>query len=206
MLSLIPVVAIVIIAWKTVRGSGFSLNGGPFCFIKFGMVSFVLSALFYLGEFCPRHSRLTDFTWYDFGISQWQLLGFIGMILCGAIYHILPRVMEKELPWPKAAKASFFILAFGVLLYVVPLLIGGREQGLKLRDSNISIADVNQTALFFFRISTTGQLLVLFGALCLLLNIFVMTFHWKWGLFKSTLAAIKAPLETRSATQGEAKP
>jgi cytochrome c oxidase cbb3-type subunit 1 len=196
MLSLFSVLAIVIVAARTVWGSGFSLNGGPFCFIKFGTWSFVLSAVLYLCGFCPRFSFVTDFTWYNVGVTQWQLLGFAGMILLGSIYYILPRAMEKELPYAGFARFSFWLFGGGVLLLVIPLLIGGVEQGMKLNDAKIAFADTAATALAFFRISTTGQLLILIGSLCLLLNIFVMTIRWKLGLLKSVVGAVKAPLET----------
>jgi cytochrome c oxidase cbb3-type subunit 1 len=196
MLSLLPVLAIAIVFVKTVWSSGFKMTGSPFCFIRFGTVSFIVSALLYISEFCPRHSLVTDFTWYNFAISQWQILGFVGMIATGAIYYILPRVMDKELPFPALAKGNFFLFVFGVLLLVIPLIIGGIQQGLKLGDANVAFADVGAAALTWFRISTTGQLLILLGALCLLLNIFKMTIAWKLGLLKAAIAAVKAPLET----------
>jgi len=175
------------------------------------MLSFVVSSLLYISEFCPRYSRVLEFTWFNFGVTQWQLLGFAGMILCGAIYEILPRVMGKELPFAKLAKLNFFLFAGGTLLFVIPLLIGGVEQGMKLRDANIPFADASAVALKFLRISTTGQLLVLLGALCLLLNILVMTLQWKLGLVKTVVGVVKDSLAEGSAYQPlpcdkEAKP
>ena len=201
LLSVIPVVALGIVAKKTVCGANVSCKGGPFCFIKFGMLSFVVSSLLYISEFCPRYSRVLEFTWFNFGVTQWQLLGFAGMILCGAIYEILPRVMGKELPFVKLAKLNFFLFAGGTLLFVIPLLIGGVEQGMKLLDANIPFADASAVALKFLRISTTGQLLVLLGALCLLLNIFVMTLQWKLGLLKTVVGVVKDSLIEGSAYQ-----
>jgi cytochrome c oxidase cbb3-type subunit 1 len=195
-LSLVAVLAILIVAVKAAFGAGVCCKGGPFCFIKFGLFSFVFSALFYLSQFCPRYSPVLEFTWFGFAVSQWQILGFATMILCGAVYEILPRVMAKGLPFPKLAKLSFFLCAAGVLLFVIPLLVGGVEQGRKLHDAAVPFADSSAVALKFIRISTTGQLLVLLGSLCLLLNIFVMTIQWKLGLVKAVIAAIKAPLET----------
>jgi cytochrome c oxidase cbb3-type subunit 1 len=195
-LSLVAVLAILIVAVKAAFGAGVCCKGGPFCFIKFGLFSFVFSALFYLSQFCPRYSPVLEFTWFGFAVSQWQILGFATMILCGAVYEILPRVMAKGLPFPKLAKLSFFLCAAGVLLFVIPLLVGGVEQGRKLHDAAVPFADSSAVALKFIRISTTGQLLVLLGSLCLLLNIFVMTIQWKIGLVKAVIAAIKAPLET----------
>ena len=114
------------------------------------------------------------------------------MILFGAVYEILPRVMEKDLPFPKFAKLHFWLALVGVLLFVIPLILGGVEQG-KQADFNASSA----AALKYLRISTTGQLLMLLGALLLLLNIFVMTLKWKLGLLKSLIAAVTAPLSDR---------
>jgi cytochrome c oxidase cbb3-type subunit 1 len=196
MLSLVPVVAIASVTGKTVCGAKVRCGGGPYCFIKFGVFSFVASSLLYIAEFCPHYSRLVEFTWFNFGVTQWQLLGFAGMILCGAIYEILPRVMEKELPMAKLARLNFFLFAGGALLFVIPLLVGGVEQGMKLRDASVAFADANRVALKFLRISTTGQLFLLLGSLCLLLNILAMTIQWKLGLAKSVLAAVKAPLAT----------
>jgi cytochrome c oxidase cbb3-type subunit 1 len=196
LLSIIPVVALGIVAKKTVCGAKVPCLGGTFCFIKFGVLSFVVSSLLYLSEFCPRYSRVLDFTWFNVGVTQWQLLGFAAMILIGAIYEILPRVMEKKLPFPKLAKANFYLFALGVALYVIPLVIGGVEQGMKLRNPNVAFADASSAALLFLRISTTGQLLILLGALCLLVNIFVMTIQWKLGLAKTVITYIKSPLET----------
>jgi cytochrome c oxidase cbb3-type subunit I len=211
LLSLVSIVAIAIVTKKTVCGACVKCSGGPFCFIKFGMLSFVVSSLLYVSEFCPRYSRVLEFTWFNFGVTQWQLLGFAGMILCGAIYEILPRVMGKELPFAKLAKLNFFLFAGGTLLFVIPLLIGGVEQGMKLRDANIPFADASAVALKFLRISTTGQLLVLLGALCLLLNILVMTLQWKLGLVKTVVGVVKDSLAEGSAYQPlpcdkEAKP
>jgi len=211
LLSLIPIIAIAIIAMKTVWGSGTACMGGPFCFIRFGTLSFVASGILYVSEFCPRYSRGLDFTWFNFGVTQWQLLGFAGMILCGAIYEILPRVMQRKLPFAFLAKANFYLFAGGVVLYVIPLVIGGVEQGMKLRDANIAFADASSAALIFLRISTTGQLVILLGALCLLLNIFVMTMQWKLGLVKTFVTAVKDSLVEGSAYQPlpcdkEAKP
>lgn len=209
LLSVLPILAVSVVAWQTVRGAGFACAGGPFCFVRFGTLSFVLTAILYISEFCPRYSRVLEFTWFGFAVTQWQLLGFMGMILVGAIYHILPLVMGKELPQPKLAKLNFYLFAAGVLLYVVPLLIGGLEQGLKLRDPNIAFAQASGATLMFLRISSTGQLLLLLGSLCLLLNILVMTIQWKLGLVKTVIAAVLAPLPLPAVSprgdQGEVK-
>ena len=85
--------------------------------------------------------------------------------------------------------------------FVVPLIIGGVEQGMKLRDAGVAFADANAVALKFLRISTTGQLLVLLGALLFAANILVMTIQWKLGVIKCVIAYLKSPLETSAASE-----
>ncbi len=195
-LVLVPLVAILIVTLKTISGAGVSSPGSSFRFIQLGMAAFVASGLLYVCQFCPQYSRVLDFTWFGFAQTQLQLLGFAAMILLGAMYDILPRVMGTPLPFPKFARLHFFLTLGGVLLFTIPLLIGGVKQGRMLADAQIPFATVNAGVLNFLRLSTTGQMLILVGALLLLLNIFVMTIKWKIGLFKAALAAVKAPLET----------
>jgi cytochrome c oxidase cbb3-type subunit 1 len=196
LLTILPVLAIGIVAWQTVCGANVKCFGGPLCFVKFGTLSFVLSGFLYLGGLFPCGSRLVEFTWYGAGVTQWQLLGFMGMILLGAIYYILPRVMERELPFGQLAKFNFFLFLFGLALWVVPLLLGGVAQGLKLQAAGLPFADASGAALIWLRAGSLGQLLLLLGSLCLLLNLFVMTIQWKLGLVKALVAAVKAPLVT----------
>jgi cytochrome c oxidase cbb3-type subunit 1 len=195
-LLIVPLLAITVITVKTVCGSRVASMGGPSCYIKFGTIMFILSALMLIVSGCPQISRVTQFTWFCPAQVQLQIFGFFAMIMFGAIYHLLPRIMGFELPFPKFVRAHFWISIFGVLLFVVPLAVGGIEQGLKLHDPAIGIAGVTRATLPFLRVSTTGQLLLLLGSLMFAANIFVMTFKWKLALLKTAFAAVIAPLET----------
>jgi cytochrome c oxidase cbb3-type subunit 1 len=157
---------------------------------------FIVSALMLVASGCPHFSSLTQFTWFVPAQAQLQIFGFFAMILFGAIYHLLPRIMGFEFPFPKFVRAHFWISIFGILFFIVPLAVGGIEQGLKLNHPEISIAGVTAATLPFLRASTTGQLLLLLGSLLFAANIFVMTFKWKMALLKTAFAAVIAPLET----------
>jgi cytochrome c oxidase cbb3-type subunit 1 len=196
-LTLMPLLAIEIVACRTAWGSVKSRwDNGPYCFIGSGVDFFFLSGLMLVAKGCPQYSRVLDFTWFGVAQTQLQLLGFAAMILFGAIYELLPRVMGRPLPLPKFVKLHFWLALIGVLLFVVSLAVAGVEQGEKLANHNIAFADASAAALKFLRISTTGQLLILLGALLFAANLFVMTIQWKLGIVKSVIACIKAPLET----------
>ena len=194
LLTIVPIVAIAIITVKTVWGARVSCQGGPFCFIKLGVLCFVVSGLMYVAAACPQASRVLEFTWFGVAQTQLQLLGFFAMIVFGAAYEILPKIMGAQLPFPKLAKLHFFATLLGVLLFIIPLALAGVAQGRALANPAIAFADASHAGLMFLRVSTTGQLLILVGALCFALNIFVMTMKWKLALLKSLVAAVKAPL------------
>jgi cytochrome c oxidase cbb3-type subunit I len=195
-LLLVPLLATIIIVVKTVCGSKTTSMVGSFCYVKFGTVMFIVSALMLVASGCPHFSSLTQFTWFVPAQAQLQIFGFLAMILFGAIYHLLPRIMGFEFPFPKFVRAHFWISIVGILLFIVPLAVGGIEQGLKLNHPEIGIAGVTTATLPFLRASTTGQLLLLLGSLLFAANIFVMTFKWKMALLKTAFAAVIAPLET----------
>jgi cbb3-type cytochrome oxidase subunit 1 len=119
----------------------------------------------------------------------------------GAIYHLLPRVVGFEFPFPKLARVHFWISLFGVVLLVLPLAIGGVEQGLKLNHPDVGFMDAMKATSPFLRISTIGLMLLLFGNLLFALNIFGLTFVWEKALLKKAFTAVTAPLET----EGEAE-
>ena len=83
-----------------------------------------------------------------------------------------------------------------MLLFIVPLAIGGVVQGMKLNNPNIAFLDATKATLVFFRFSTIGLLLILLGNLLFALNIFAMTFVWEKSLVKKGVAIVTAPLET----------
>ena len=196
-LTVVPVLAVGVIAWQTLCGSTHcEPKSGPFCFIRFGLASFVLASLMLIATACPRISRVTEFTWFGPAQTQLQLYGFFAMTIFGAIYHLLPRVVGFEWPFPKLARVHFWVSLPGVVLLVLPLAIGGVEQGLKLNNPDIVFMDAMKATLPFLRISTIGLMLLLFGNLLFALNIFGLAFIWEISLVKKTFAAVTAPLET----------
>jgi cytochrome c oxidase cbb3-type subunit 1 len=89
----------------------------------------------------------------------------------GAIYHIVPLVTGLEWPSIKFVRAHFWLATAGIVLFALPLAIGGVLQGLKLNDPQIAFIDVAKSTMMFLRISTTGEVLILFGHLLFLANL-----------------------------------
>jgi cytochrome c oxidase cbb3-type subunit 1 len=96
----------------------------------------------------------------------------------GAVYHIAPRVVGIEWCKPKLVRVHFWLATFGILLFVLPLAIGGVIQGIKLNNPEISVLDVTKSTMLFLRISTTGELLIILGNLLFLFNLAGMVMAW----------------------------
>jgi cytochrome c oxidase cbb3-type subunit 1 len=207
-LTIVPLIVVAMIFGKTIVGRASSpsaqagclchksCKGGPFCYIKFGTVAFFLSSLMLVASGCPHFSRVVEFTWFAPAQTQLQILGFFTIVICGAIYELMPRVMNFELPFPKFVRVQHWFFILGIILLVVPLAIGGILQGIKLGNPNFPFANSTELAVQFLRVSTLGILFLLLGSLLFAANIFAMTFKWKIALLKSGIAAVTAPLET----------
>ena len=109
------------------------------------------------------------------------------MTMFGAIYHLLPGVVGFALAFPEACPLA--VLAFDDWCHVVCHSAGDWRGGSRAEaDHRDCLSEANQAALLFFRISTTGLLLVLLGNLLFALNIFALTAVWKLALAKNVIA------------------
>lgn len=187
LMLVIPIIAVAVVLLKTLCGANVSCFGGPYCYFRFGSFMFLASALLLAALGCPQFGSVMEFTWLGQAQVQLHILGFATVILLGAIYEILPRVMGTELPFKKFVNVQHFLNVFGVALLVIPLAIAGIKHG-------HAGYDPAPTKLWLM-ISTSGLLLLLVGSVLLLVNIFVMTIKWKIALAKSAFAAVTAPLE-----------
>ena len=193
-LLIVPVIGVMVITAQTLCGSPKSAEsksaplGGPVCFIKLGLAAFVISSLMYIATACPQISRVLEFTWFGQAQVQLQIWGFLASILFGALYYLLPLALGFAFKFPQFVRGHFFLLGLGVLLWVVPLAIGGYEQG-----ANGYSLDASLNCL---RISTLGLGLILIGNLLFALNVLALFVTWKINLVKTIFAAVTAPLKT----------
>ena len=170
LLTLVPAVGAALTIIQTTRGSKVECLGGPLCYAKFGVWSFVLSIIALAVSSLPQISRITDFTWFGTGRTQLLICGFFAMTMFGAVYHILPRITGFVL-CPRLVRAHFWCGVIGVLLFALPLMIGGIAQGLKLANPGIAFVDLAKSTMMYLRLSTVGELLLVAGNGIFLFNV-----------------------------------
>jgi cytochrome c oxidase cbb3-type subunit 1 len=172
-LTIVPVLTVALNIKQTIgRDCSQAGERGPFNFICFGAMAFIIAGL--VGPIASlRHvSKVVNFTWFVPAQTQWALYGFFAMTMFGAIYYIVPRIAGIGFCAPKMMRIHFGLAGLGILLYVVPLAFGGMHEGMVMNDKNKSFMEAMAGGLMALRISTTGDLLMLGAHLVFLANLF----------------------------------
>jgi len=171
-LTVILVIAVALNVHLTLEGRCSEFLATPSLrFIGFAVLAFIVAALMRIVNAVPEIGRVTEFTWFTPAREMLNFYGFFAMAMFGAVYYIVPQLFGQRFPSAGLVRAHFWAAAAGVLLYVVPLGIGGMVQGLELRQAGIAFTDIAQGTLPFLRASTLGDVLIALGHLMFLANL-----------------------------------
>lgn len=125
----IPMVAIGANHHNTVKGQHYLIHHSPTLrFSFFGAISF--NVFIVMGAFLALF-KVFQFTYAELG---WQMIGlyaFFTMIMFGAIYFIMPRLMDCEWHSGKWIRHHFWFSGYGTISMVIALLLGGLFQGVQ---------------------------------------------------------------------------
>lgn len=171
-LTIIPVLGVAI-AVRRMFGGDFSAVGQsvPLKFIFFGALACVIAGLAFTIGSWDKVSRIIGFSWAIPARDQFYIYGFFAMTMFGAIYYIVPRIAGTQFPAPRLVNAHFWLAALGILIYAVPLGLGGLQQGRILNAQYGAFLDAANSILPFLRFSTLGELLMAAGHVIFLLNL-----------------------------------
>lgn len=187
-MMVVPVVVVAINHHMTMIGNFGALRYSPTLrFIVFGAVSYTLSSLQGSSMAIRSWAEVTHFTHYTVGHAHLGLYAFFTMVMFGAIYYIMPRLLLKE--WPSATLISvhFWASAVGIIVYVLALSVGGVLQGLAMNDVEnypVFLQVVELTKKYLFTRSLGGILMTV-GHIA-----FAVNFTWMLLKPRSTAATV----------------
>ncbi|MFX0543264.1 cytochrome-c oxidase, cbb3-type subunit I [Roseovarius sp. S4756] len=122
-------------------------------------------------------NSLSHYTDWTVGHVHSGTLGWVAMIIFGAIYTMVPQLSGREtMAWPRAIEWHFWLAVGGTLVYVVAMWNAGITQGLMWRayDNNgaLSYSFVQSVEAMapYYLIRTIGGGLFLTGAVVCALN------------------------------------
>jgi cytochrome c oxidase cbb3-type subunit 1 len=160
-LMILPVLAVAVNFHLTTKGSLEGVSWNPA--LRFAVIgAMAYTAYGFEGSLISTRSvgQITQFTFVTFGNAQLGLFGFYSMILFGAYYYIVPRLLERQWRLPGLIRAHFWLSGVGIGLLLFDLTMGGLIQGFGLQDPQISMSAVSDLLWPFLVIQNFAVLLL----------------------------------------------
>jgi cytochrome c oxidase cbb3-type subunit 1 len=121
-------------------------------------------------------ARYVQFSEASVAYTHLGLYGFFTMVMFGSMYYIVPRLVGREWRYASLIKLHFWASAYGLMLMVLLLLVGGFAQGRYMDDAALPFTQSTQSILFYLRgRSLSGMLLTVAH--------FIFAFHFGMMLF-----------------------
>lgn len=194
---IVPFVILAINFFGTLSGRASAVkNNLSLRFITFGILALSLVLLTWVAGAIHGIAEIIQFTYVTTAQVQLGLYGFFSMVVFGAVYYIVPRVLNT--PWASTplANVHFVASALGVILLVGSLAIGGVEQGLGLANASVSFAKVTAATLPYLFTATIALVILAIAQLAFALNFF-------WTLSRASAPAVRS-VKALLAAQPEA--
>ncbi len=177
-LLIIPMIAVVINFYKMLRGHHEEVVQSPALrFVVVGIISYVVVTLLGALNAIPSMNAIFHFTDYTQGMLFLSLLGFFSMTLFGAVYYIMPRLVDITWLSTPLIRWHFWLAVVGVTLLVVSMTLGGLMEGIALNDPVISFVNVLSYAAPWRWLVVLAWGLVLSSGLCFARLMILM--RWK---------------------------
>ena len=197
MMMVIPVFAVAVNQHMTVFGNFRALIYSPTLrFVVLGAMMYTLASVQGSLEALRAVNTVTHFTHFTVAHSHLGMYGFFSMVMFGAIYFIMPRVVNWEWPYPRLIALHFWLAIAGFGIYFVPLTIGGVLQGLAMLDVKRPFMESVSLTLPWLQARSIGGGLMALGHLVFAAHFFVM--GWKFGPHRLG-AALLGPSSPRVA-------
>jgi cytochrome c oxidase cbb3-type subunit 1 len=160
-MMVVPVLAVAINHHWTMVGRFSTLRYSPTLrFTVLGAMMYTLTSLEGSIQSLRSVNRVTHFTHFTVGHAHFGVYGFVSFELFGALYFLLPRLVEREWPYPRLIRAHFWLSLVGIGVYVLALSVGGVLQGLAMLDPARPFVDSVTVTIPYLHARTLGGALM----------------------------------------------
>jgi cytochrome c oxidase cbb3-type subunit 1 len=163
-MMIVPVLAFSVNQHLTMRQHFKTLIYSPTLrFIVLGGMMYTLSSVQGSFEALRSINTVTHFTHFTVAHAHLGLYGFFSLVMFGAIYFVMPRVMSWEWPYPKLIALHFWLVVGGFAIYFIGLTIGGWLQGLAKLDASLPFMDSVRVTIPYLESRSIGGGLMTLG-------------------------------------------
>jgi cytochrome c oxidase cbb3-type subunit 1 len=170
----VPVIAVAINQHSTMKGNFAALRTSPTLrFIVFGGVSYTVVSFQGSLMAIRELNHLTHFTHYTVAHAHLGAYAFASMVFFGAIYYMMPRLLERE--WPSAwlIRAHFWLCGLGIIFYFAGLTLGGWLQGIEMNRKETPFLEIVALTLPYLKSRTWAGSMMTLGHI-----FFAISFVW----------------------------
>lgn len=179
MMMIIPVMAFSVNQHLTMRGQFRTMYYSPTLrFIVVGAMMYTLSSIEGSFEALRSISTVAHFTHFTVAHAHLGLYAFFSIVMFGAIYFVMPRVMSWEWPHPKLIVLHFWLVTLGIGIYFVSLTIGGWLQGLAMLDATRPFMDSVRITMPYLEGRTLGGAMMTLGHLVFAVHFVLMALRY----------------------------
>jgi cytochrome c oxidase cbb3-type subunit 1 len=177
-MMIVPIAAFATNYALTMQGYWRTLVHSPTLrFMVVGAVMYVLVSLQGSIEALRSVNTITHFTHFTVAHAHLGMYAFVAITLFGGIYFVMPRVVEREWPYPRLIAAHFWLVMVGMTVYIVSLSIGGWRQGLAMLDAARPFMDSVAVTLPWLKARSVGGALMTAGHLVFAAHFLAMVFQ-----------------------------
>jgi cytochrome c oxidase cbb3-type subunit 1 len=143
MMMFVPVATVAINHHFTVVGRFGVLATSPTLrFTVFGAMSYTLVSVQGSLTSLRMVNEVTHFTHYTIAHAHLGVYAFYTMVIFGAMYYILPRLVDQEWISSRLIRVHFWCSAVGLIIYWAGLTFGGVWQGVMMNDPDVPFLDI----------------------------------------------------------------
>ena len=193
MMMIVPVVAFSINTHMVMRGSFGMLKHSPTLrFIVIGTMMYTVLSIQGSFEALRAVNAVVHFTHYTVGHAHLGLYAFFSLVMFGAFYFILPRMLQVEWPYPRLIRWHFWTVTGGIAIYVIALSVGGLLQGLALQDASMPFMETVTLTIPYLQARSIGGALMTLGHFIFAYHVAAMLLL-AWRSWQSPQTATHSP-------------
>ena len=151
-LAMIPVATVGLNHHMTMQGYFPLMRYSPTLrFTVFGAMSYTVFSVVGLLISLRSVAGYVNFTQTSIAYSHLGLYAFFTMVIFGAMYYIVPRLVGREWRYASLIKLHFWASAYGIGLMTLMLLAGGFLQGADMENPTLPFSETVETVLPYLR-------------------------------------------------------